>query len=85
MSRRVAVPVLMWSISAAGAEEPPVDEPVIELEVITVTATKTERSAFEIPASVSIVGLERIESEQPQSPRPPAPRKRACARVSIIS
>jgi hemoglobin/transferrin/lactoferrin receptor protein len=65
--RRIALPVLMWSMSAAGAEEPPADPPVIELEVLTVTATKTERSAFEVPASVSIIGPERIESEQPQS------------------
>jgi hemoglobin/transferrin/lactoferrin receptor protein len=57
----------MWSISAADAEEPPADPPVIELEVLTVTPTKTERSAFEVPASVSIIGPERIESEQPQS------------------
>ncbi len=56
----------MWSISAASGEEPPADQPVIELEVVTVTATTTERSAFEVPASVSIVGSERIESEQPQ-------------------
>jgi len=65
--RRIALPVLMWSISAASAEEPPADQPVIELEVVTVTAAKTARSAFEVPASVSIVGPERIESEQPQS------------------
>ena len=32
MSRRVALPVLMWSISATGAEQPPADQPVIELE-----------------------------------------------------
>jgi hypothetical protein len=43
----------MWLISAAGAEEPPADPPVIELEVLTVTATKTEGSAFEVPASSS--------------------------------
>ncbi|MGH8569715.1 MAG: TonB-dependent receptor plug domain-containing protein [Gammaproteobacteria bacterium] len=61
------MPVLMWSISAARAEQPPADPPVIELEAITVTATKTERSAFEVPASVSIIGPERIDSEQPQS------------------
>jgi outer membrane receptor protein involved in Fe transport len=57
----VALPVLMWSISAAGGQESPADQPVIELEVVTVTATKTERSAFEVPASVSIVGPERID------------------------
>jgi outer membrane receptor protein involved in Fe transport len=57
----------MWSVSAAGADESTADPPVIELEVLTVTATKTERSAFEVPASVSIIGPERIESEQPQS------------------
>ena len=67
MSSRVALPVLIWSTSAAGGEEPPADQPVIELEVVTVTATKTERSAFEVPASVSIIGPERIEAEQPQS------------------
>ena len=50
MSRRVVLPVLMWSISAAGAEEPPTDPLVIELPVVTVTATKTQRSAFEVPA-----------------------------------
>jgi hemoglobin/transferrin/lactoferrin receptor protein len=54
----------MWSISAG--EEPPAEPPVIALEVVTITATKTERSAFEVPASMSIVGPERIESEQPQ-------------------
>jgi outer membrane receptor protein involved in Fe transport len=47
--RRIALPVLMWSISAAGAEEPPADQP------------------FEVPASVSFIGPERIESEEPQS------------------
>ncbi len=67
MSSRVALPLLMWSISAAGEEEPPADQPVIELPVVTVTATKTQRSAFEVPASVSIVGRERIDSEEPQS------------------
>ncbi|MGH8472544.1 MAG: TonB-dependent receptor plug domain-containing protein, partial [Gammaproteobacteria bacterium] len=67
MSRRVVLPVLMWSISAVGAEERPADPLVIELPVVTVTATKTQRSAFEVPASVSIVGPERIDSEQPQS------------------
>ena len=66
MLSRVALPVLMWSTSAASGEEPPADQPVIELEVVTVTATKTERSAFEVPPSVSIVGPECIESEQPQ-------------------
>ncbi len=65
MSRSVVLPVLLWSISASGAEEPPPDQPVIELEMLTVTATKTGRSAF--PAWVSVVGSERIESEQPQS------------------
>jgi hypothetical protein len=39
------VPVLMWLISAAGAEEPPADPPVIKFEVLTVTATKIERSS----------------------------------------
>ena len=67
MSNRVALPVLMCSVAAAGAEEPPTDPLVIELPVVTVTATKTQRSAFEVPASVSIVGPERIDSEQPQS------------------
>jgi len=57
---RVALPVLIWSISAAGDEEAPVDQPVIELEVVTVMTTTTERSAFEVPAAVSIVGPERI-------------------------
>ena len=32
MSRRVALPVLMWSIFATGAEQPPADQPAIELE-----------------------------------------------------
>ena len=32
MSRRVALPVLMWSIFATAAEESPADQPVIELE-----------------------------------------------------
>ncbi len=31
MSRRVALPVLMWSISATDAEQPPADQAVIEL------------------------------------------------------
>ncbi|MGH8491284.1 MAG: TonB-dependent receptor plug domain-containing protein, partial [Gammaproteobacteria bacterium] len=67
MSNRVALPVLMSSISAVGAEERPADPPVIELPVVTVTATKTGGSAFQVPASLSIIGPERIDSEQPQS------------------
>ena len=58
MSRSVVLPVLLWSISASGAEEPPPDQPEIELEMLTVTATKTGRSAFEVPAWVSVVGSE---------------------------
>lgn len=40
---------------------------VTELEAVTVTATKTERPAFEVAGSVSVVTTEEIETEQPQS------------------
>lgn len=37
---------------------------VRELEAVTVTATKTERSAFDVPASVSVVGSEQLQRDQ---------------------
>ncbi|MDQ3564134.1 MAG: hypothetical protein M3436_08345 [Pseudomonadota bacterium] len=36
MSRKIVLPVLMWSISTSGADDPPPDQPVIELEAVTV-------------------------------------------------
>ncbi|MGH8609628.1 MAG: TonB-dependent receptor plug domain-containing protein, partial [Gammaproteobacteria bacterium] len=40
---------------------------IAELETVTVTATKTERPAYEVPGSVSVITTEDIEAEQPQS------------------
>jgi outer membrane cobalamin receptor len=61
--KRVAVIGALWV--AADAE--PAAGPV-ELETVTVTATKTEHPAFEVAGSVSMVAAETIEAEQPQSP-----------------
>jgi outer membrane receptor protein involved in Fe transport len=58
----VAVIGALWV--AADAE--PAAGPV-ELETVTVTATKTEHPAFEVAGSVSMVAAETIEAEQPQS------------------
>ncbi|HZC00031.1 MAG TPA: hypothetical protein VE844_01280, partial [Gammaproteobacteria bacterium] len=60
--KRVAVIGALWV--AADAE--PAAGPV-ELETVTVTATKTEHPAFEVAGSVSMVAAETIEAEQPQS------------------
>ncbi|MEQ8602080.1 MAG: TonB-dependent hemoglobin/transferrin/lactoferrin family receptor [Marivibrio sp.] len=41
--------------------------PVTALDAVSVTATRTEKSALEAPASVSVVGREEIERAQPQA------------------
>lgn len=41
--------------------------PVTSLDAVNVTATRTEKSALEAPASISVVGREEIERAQPQA------------------
>jgi outer membrane receptor for ferrienterochelin and colicin len=60
--KRVTVIGALW----VAADAKPAAGPV-ELETITVTATKTEHPAFEVAGSVSVVAAETIEAEQPQS------------------
>jgi peroxiredoxin family protein len=60
--KRVAVIGALWVAADAELAAGPV-----ELETITVTATKTEHPAFEVAGSVSIVAAETIEAKQPQS------------------
>lgn len=60
--KRVVVIGALWL--AADAE--PAAGPV-ELETVTVTATKTEHPAFEVAGSVSMVAAETIEAGPPQS------------------
>ncbi|HZC03458.1 MAG TPA: TonB-dependent receptor plug domain-containing protein [Gammaproteobacteria bacterium] len=60
--KRVAVIGALWV--AADAE--PAAGPV-ELETVTVTATKTEHPTFEVAGSVNVVAAETIEAEQPQN------------------
>ena len=64
MSSRVALPVLIWSISAAGAEEPSADPPVVDLAVDIVRGTTrpdkiqdAELNGFERRALLSGVSL----------------------------
>lgn len=40
------------------------DSPIKELEAVTVTATKTERSALDVPASVSVIGTDQLQRDQ---------------------
>jgi hemoglobin/transferrin/lactoferrin receptor protein len=60
--KRVAVIGALWVAADAESAAGPV-----ELETVTVTATKTEHLAFEVAGSVSVVAAETIEAEQPQS------------------
>jgi len=39
---------------------------VKEFEAVTATATKTERSAFDVPASVTVIGTDQLQREQPR-------------------
>jgi hemoglobin/transferrin/lactoferrin receptor protein len=52
---------------ALSAEEPIHDETFSTLRGVTATATRTEKDAFEVPESVSIVDQRQIEREQPQN------------------
>lgn len=38
--------------------------PVLRLDTLTVTATRTENSSFDLPASVSVVGREALDEQQ---------------------
>lgn len=46
----------------------PTGRPVFVMEEIQVTATRTARSGFEVPAPVSVIGQAQIEREQPARP-----------------
>jgi hemoglobin/transferrin/lactoferrin receptor protein len=46
----------------------PSARPLFVMEEIQVTATRTERSGFEVPAPVSVIGAPKIEREQPARP-----------------
>ena len=59
--KRVAVIGALWVAADAESAAGPV-----ELETVTVTATKTEHPAFEVAGSVSMVAAETIEAELPQ-------------------
>ncbi|MFM2043510.1 MAG: hypothetical protein RLY86_2086 [Pseudomonadota bacterium] len=61
----LAQPALAQGTAAATAAE--TVEQVAQLEVITITATRTPRPAIEVPAAISVVGLEEIERAQAQS------------------
>lgn len=39
-------------------------QPVTQLDAVTVTATRTENKAFDVPASVSVIGEQQIENLQ---------------------
>lgn len=52
---------------AQESESPEVAQTASALDTITVTATKTERLVDEVPASVEVLTLETIETQQPQS------------------
>lgn len=53
-------------VFSAQADEPQAGS-VTALDAISVTATRTEKSALEAPASISVVGREAIERAQPQA------------------
>jgi len=58
--------VAPMGMHAFGQQATPENNPpVIELDAVTVSATRTESSAFKLPGSVSVIGRERIEEEQP--------------------
>jgi hemoglobin/transferrin/lactoferrin receptor protein len=59
--------LLLSSSSALSAEESSGSGTFTTLQGVTVTATRTEREAFDVPESVSIVDQQQIEREQPQN------------------
>lgn len=72
------VPALLFSAAAvladaatalgqsAGPSPAGSVSPVLQLDAIAVTATKTERSAFDVPASVTVIGPDELERAQPR-------------------
>lgn len=52
----------------ADSLEPGASTPVFVMEEIQVTATRSERSGFEVPAPISVIGEEEIAREQPARP-----------------
>lgn len=64
----VAASAAAWlAASPVGAAPEMASAQVAQLEVITVTATRTPRQAIEAPAAVSVIGLEEIRRRQAQS------------------
>jgi len=55
--------LLLSSSSALSAEESSDSGTFTTLQGVTVTATRTEREAFDVPESVSIVDQQQIERE----------------------
>ena len=82
MTRRRMAIAAWWAVgltvatggAAVAQEAGPADSlapgarPLFVMEEIQVTATRTERSGFEVPAPVSVIDEARIEREQPARP-----------------
>lgn len=56
--------VALFSSTAAIAQQADAPSPVFQLETVTVTATRSENKAFDVPASVAVVGRDQLDEAQ---------------------